>query len=502
MVSTTSPILPGVRQRPYLPAREQLVRLAPVWPVVAVVLLLCAPVDPLDHRGVTVAAVRIGLADAASALLVVFCAVLLLRNRSRPLTRTAAVILAAPAVAFAVATVTSRDLLSSLPGFIRYLQVFVLVPAAVALVLRNRRDFRLVVGALLLLALVQGAVGVQQYFSGTGASYMGQDIRAVGTFGPQDIMGMAMVVSYGVVIALGLGLAPPAGSPRWLGPAALGCAGVLVVPLALSFSRGAWIATAVACTVVLLLAGVRLVLRAFVLLIAAGVVLVGGAGVGSDEIGERLGSITRVTAAPDQSVTDRYAMWAAAGSIWRDEPVTGVGLKGFPAHRDAHASLGLSSGSDTAGAGQAYQREPLLSPHSMYLLVLSEQGLTGFVALAGGWAALLVCGLRRLVSGPSVRGGGRGADCGLIATGLLIWQLVNFGYSDIGGVPTVLTAVVLGLAAWWALRPEETVLRSPAGQWRPAGKATTATVLSQVVVGTPERPRNRAAEPGERYGHR
>ncbi|PZH02136.1 hypothetical protein C1I97_21805 [Streptomyces sp. NTH33] len=37
--------------------------------------------------------------------------------------------------------------------------------------------------------------------------------------------------------------------------------------------------------------------------------------------------------------------------------------------------LALSSGAEIAGAGAAYQRQALLSPHNMYLLVLSEQGL-------------------------------------------------------------------------------------------------------------------------------
>ncbi len=133
--------------------------------------------------------------------------------------------------------------------------------------------------------------------------------------------------------------------------------------------------------------------------------------------------------------------------MWRDRPAAGVGLKGFPAHRDGHASLGLSSGSDTAGAGQAYIRQPLLSPHNMYLLILSEQGLIGLVALVGGWAALLVAGLRRLASGT----GARMRDCGLIATGLFVWQLTDFLYADIGGPSTVLTGVIIGLAAWWAL---------------------------------------------------
>ena len=85
------------------------------------------------------------------------------------------------------------------------------------------------------------------------------------------------------------------------------------------------------------------------------------------QIQERVSSITQVTEAPDQSVTDRYTMWAAALGIWREQPLTGVGLKGFPEHRDGHASLALSSGSDTEGAGGRISSQPLLSPHNMYL---------------------------------------------------------------------------------------------------------------------------------------
>lgn len=219
-----------------------------------------------------------------------------------------------------------------------------------------------------------------------------------------------------------------------------------MIPLVLSFSRGAWIATFAAAGLVMAMAGIRRALKVLLALAATGVVLVGGLGVGSEMVAERLTSITQVSDAPDQSVTDRYTMWAAAESMWRERPVVGVGLKGFPANRDSHSGLALSSGSDTAGAGQAYIRQPLLSPHNMYLLVLSEQGLTGLVALAGGWLALLVAGLRRcLAGGPALR------DCGLVATGLFVWQLTDFLYADIGGPSTVLTGVIIGLAAWWAL---------------------------------------------------
>ncbi|MFF7452491.1 MULTISPECIES: O-antigen ligase family protein [unclassified Streptomyces] len=417
---------------------DQVRRFAPVLPVVAVVALLGIPTGPGGEGGA-------GPADALSALVVLYCVVRLVRERRRPLSRTALVVLGLPVAGLAVAAVGAASPGVGLTGMGRYLQVFVLVPAAVLLLVRDRRDFRVLAWSFIGLALWQGAIGVHQFLTGTGASYQGREIRAVGTFGAQDVMGMATVVCFGLVCATGLALGRTPVRQRVVAAA---CATALLVPLALSFSRGAWIAAVLACTAQLVLAGLRLALRVVAVVAALGVILVGGFGVGSAMLQERVDSITRVTDAPDQSVTDRYTMWAAALGMWREQPLTGVGLKGFPDHRDAHASLALSAGSDTDGAGAGFRKQPLLSPHNMYLLVLAEQGLVGLLALAGGWSALLVCGLRRLVR---VRRRGPGLDCALIACGFLVWQLTDFVYADIGGPSTVLTAVCFGLAAWWAL---------------------------------------------------
>ncbi|MFD9715219.1 O-antigen ligase family protein [Streptomyces sp. NPDC059076] len=429
---------PGPRGMP-----RTIARWWPLLPLVVTVLLLAAPLPAGSEAG----AGGLAPADVASAGLVGFALVRTLRQRARPLTAVSAVVFALPALAVTVATVTAADPMAGLTGYVRYLQVFVLVPTAVVLLLRDTRDFRVVTGALALLALAQGAIGVHQYATGTGASYMGEDIRAVGTFGPTDVMGMATVVAYGLLAAAAVALRPPAGAPRWLRPLAVATTAALVLPLALSFSRGTWIATALAAFAVIVLTGVARAVRVLLVLTAVSVVLVGGLGVGSELVAQRLTSITQVTDAPDRSVTDRYTMWSAAASMWREEPVHGVGLKGFPTHRDGHASIGLSSGSDTAGAGRAFQRQPLLSPHNMYLLILSEQGLIGATAFIGSWGAILLGSLRRL---RERRGA---ADCGLAAVALMIWQTVDFLYADIGGPSTVLTGVVLGLAAWWALAP-------------------------------------------------
>ncbi|MET9457225.1 O-antigen ligase family protein [Streptomyces canus] len=418
--------LPHVRQWP------------PVLPVLAVVALLALPLTPGDEGGA-------GPADALSALVVVYCAIRLVRDRRRPLSRTAVVLLGLPVAGLALAAAGAASPGAGISGMGRYLQVFVLVPAAVMLLIRDRGDFRLLAWAFVGLAVWQGAIGTHQYMTGTGASYQGQDIRAVGTFGASDVMGMATVVSFGLVCSVGLALGRTSVRQRAV---AAGCAVALLLPLALSFSRGAWIATAVTCGAQLVLAGLRRALTVTAAVAATGVILVGGFGLGSAQLQERIDSVTRVTDAPDQSVTDRYTLWAAAAGMWREHPLTGVGLKGFPEHRDAHASLALSAGSDTEGAGADFRKQPLLSPHNMYLLVLAEQGLLGLLALAGCWLALLVCGLRGLFR---VRRDGPGLDCALVACGLLIWQLTDFLYADIGGPSTVLTAVCFGLVAWWAL---------------------------------------------------
>ncbi|MER5545693.1 O-antigen ligase family protein [Streptomyces sp. NPDC002589] len=408
-------------------------RLAPVLPVVAIVVLLGLPVAPESNATP---------ADAMSALVVLWAVVHTVRQARRPLTRTAALVLGLPVVGLAVSASGAMTPADAVTGLARYLQVFVLVPVAVALLVRDRRDARLVLWSLVGLALWEGGVGVHQYLTGTGASYQGAEIRAVGTFGPADVMGMATAVSLGLVAAVGIALGSGARRQRLVATA---CALALFLPLVVSFSRGSWIATAVACGAQLLTAGPRRAAKTFAVGVAAVVVLVGGVGVGAAVLQERLTSITRIADAPDQSVVDRYSLWAAATDMWRGHPMTGVGLKAFPAYRDGHASVALSSGSDTDAAGWGFRRRPLLSPHNMYLLVLSEEGLLGALTVVGSWLALLVCATRRL------RRAGRARDCAVAACGLLLWQYVDYLYADIGGPSTVLTGVCLGLGAWWAL---------------------------------------------------
>ncbi|MBG0813273.1 O-antigen ligase family protein [Planomonospora sp. ID82291] len=454
----------------------------------AVVLCVCVPV----RRDDPASAFHATPADLASVALVAAAAVSLLAGGRRLPVRV--LVLVPPVVAACAATMASHDVMASLPGLVRYLQVFVLVPLAVAVALRDRAALRLTGGAVVGAALLQGAVGCLQALTGTGASYAGENVRAVGTFGAQDVMGMATVVSHGLVVLLGLGLALRG---RGRAAALLGAA-LLLPPLVLSLSRGAWLATACAAAVMAALSGRRTAAGAGLLAVTAAALLAAGSAAGpagptgAQTVGRRLASIGASVTEPDRSVSDRYDLWRTAAGIWRDHPLTGTGPRGFPAFRDAHAPLRLSSGSDTADPVSGFRRQPLLSPHNMYLLVLSEQGLAGIAAfclLPGSLALWSVRRLRRIprarparlahrarparparlvhrirpvrlgvrpvrlgVRPPYPRSGPFPPDraLGLVATGFLTWQLVDFAYSDIGGAPTLVMSVMLGAALRWA----------------------------------------------------
>jgi O-antigen ligase len=222
----------------------------------------------------------------------------------------------------------------------------------------------------------------------------------------------------------------------------------LLLPLGLTLSRGAWIATACAVVVLLVIASWRLA-AVLIGMAALGVAIVvlgaGGSDPASNGLDQRVSSIVSSGSAPDQSVRDRYALWHAAFAIWADHPVVGVGLKDFAEYRDSYASVELSAGSDVGDRSSGISREPLLSAHNQYLMVLSEQGTVGILAFGGLLGALgLGAVMRRetLLPAPEQR------FLDLAAPAVMAWTMIDFLYGDIGAGPTsVLLAVVLGLVA-------------------------------------------------------
>jgi O-antigen ligase len=406
--------------------------------VAVTVLLICLP-SGLGDLG----SGRITVADLAAGGVVAILAVRLIGGE-RCTARRGWLPFAAVLVSLAIATVTATDVTSSAVGFIRYSELFVLVPVAVAMSMRDRLDVLLVAGAIVTVTLVEGAVGVYQYLTGTGASYAGQDVRAVGTFGAEQVLALGALIGYGLIVTLALGFAMR-GRARI---ALLAASAFLLVPLGLTLSRGAWIATACAVVVLLVIASWRLAtILIAVAALAAAFVVFGAApgGSSSNGIDQRLSSIVSSGSSPDQSVKDRYALWSAAGRIWADHPVAGVGLKDFAEYRDTYASVELSAGSDVGDRTSGISREPLLSAHNQYLMVLSEQGTIGILAFGGLLVAMFAGAVRRR---PALLPGAEQRFLDLAAPAIMVWTLIDFLYGDIGAGPTsVLLAVVLGVVA-------------------------------------------------------
>ncbi|MFI6070380.1 O-antigen ligase family protein [Actinoplanes sp. NPDC051343] len=405
--------------------------------VAGTLLLTCLPSgisDVADSGHVTPA-------DLGAGLVVAAVAVRMLTGTERSAVRRGWLPFAAVLTALALATVTASDVSASIIGFARYAELFVLVPVAVAMSLRDRLDLALIGGGIAVVTVAEGVVGIYQALTGTGATYGGSYTRAVGTFGPDQVLALGALIGYGLVVTLALGFAVR-GKLRI---ALLAASAFLLIPLGLTLSRGAWIATAVSVLILLTLASwrVALVLGGAAVLVAA-IVVLGASSSGTGAVDQRVASIASVGSAPDQSVRDRYALWHTAIAIFKDHPVVGVGLKDFAEYRDSYASVELSAGSDVGDKATGISREPLLSAHNQYLMVLSEQGTVGILAFGGLLAALTVGALRRRdVRLPSP--GQRFLD--LAGPAVMVWTLVDFAYGDIGAGPTsVLLAVVLGLA--------------------------------------------------------
>lgn len=380
--------------------------------------------------------VQVTAGDVAGCVLVAAAAFLLVTGRAE-MPRTAFWAFAPLVAALGVSTVHSPDIGTSLAGFVRDLQVFVLVPLAVVLLVRDRRDLAVVFASLLGLGLAEAGYGIWQSVTGNGASMDGQNIRAVGTFGALDVMAMSIVAGFAFLILTAFALAAPRRGPAAVA-AALGGLVVLAAALALALSRGTWLALGAAAVLILVLFDRWTAVKVLVCCGALLVVAAAGTGGGGQAVVERSKSMAASISHPDRSVDDRYNLWAAAVRIWEDHPLTGVGVKNFPAYRDTYATIELSSGSETADPVNGYARQPLLSPHNEYLLFLCEQGVVG-VAGFGALLAVLLAGLwtRRRFRDP----------CWLAGAGLTAFLLVNFLYADLGGPTCALVAVVLGAIA-------------------------------------------------------
>lgn len=289
--------------------------------------------------------------------------------------------------ALLLALIGAQSYREGLPELFKWAEVLALYVLVIALLPRHRVGWLL--GALLLGGVSQALLGVYQFVTQTGPEafvLMGRFMRAYGTLRqPNPFAGYL-----GLLAPLALSLtiwAWQTRQPQALRQAVAVAAGLIVLGILVSWSRGAWLAFAAATLVLLLVYARRSAMRVLIGLAVVAVLLAGLNAVGllPAAVVQRLADlknyfgwmdITQVVVTDDNfSVVERLAHWQAALGMWRD-----------------HVWLGIGPGNYSV-LYPIYQignwDDPLGHAHNIYLNFAAEAGLVGLLAYLVFWLASL-----------------------------------------------------------------------------------------------------------------
>ena len=275
-----------------------------------------------------------------------------------------------------LSALAAESLLLSIKELSKWAELFVIY-LVTATTVRDRRVLAALVGALLLAALAEVGIGLLQTALRIGPPHFlagGVLMRAHGTFGQPNPYGgyLALILP----IALAAALAAPRPRLRLVG---WGVSAALALGIALSLSRGAWLGTLAALSMVWLLESQRNRLRAVALayggVTATVIVLV--LGVIPEAVmarvtdlfvyGSRIVQELRTGPNPDNwAILERVSQWYAGWRMFAENPILGVGIGNYPKAYETYALPGWPT-----GVGHA---------HNYYLNLAAEGGLLTFVA--------------------------------------------------------------------------------------------------------------------------
>ncbi|MFI5372237.1 MAG: O-antigen ligase family protein [Candidatus Eisenbacteria bacterium] len=303
-------------------------------------------------------------------------------------------------MALIVASIFSLDPAGSFPRVVKGLMPAIVTVAAshTADPRRGRRAVAVLFGAAGVVALL-GLAG----WAMRGASFEARDSGLVGHY-------MTFAGQLLLVLPVAAGVALCAREPRWRW-SALALAVVGVVALASTFTRSSWIGFVVSLLVLL---GARRPrwLIGLAVLVALAFVFAPGA------YRERLDSMFDPTHPWNR---ERWLMWGAGLRMFRDHPVTGVGLQ------DLHPLYAVYKSPEA--------QEAVGHLHNVVIMILAAAGVVGLVAFMWLYASLVrtaVVSLRAQLARGGVAAGVRlGVVAGLagfLAAGMFEW---NFGDEEL-----------------------------------------------------------------------
>ena len=238
---------------------------------------------------------------------------------------------------------------------------------------RSVVELRWITRVLILAMVFQAALMILQYFTGLNFHYAGlqsserieEATRTSGTIGSPNTAASFLAPCIAVAVALLVARRVTSRSLPALG------VGVGSLALVFTYSRGGWLACAIAVAFVVTVLGLRHQLTSRILIVGA-ILFVVGLSLGQ-QIQARLESKAGGASA-------RVALAEVSFDVIRDHPLLGVGSNNYVSVLGDYASLDIYS----------------YVPHNKFLLVWAETGLVGLIAfvffllasLRRGWLAL------------------------------------------------------------------------------------------------------------------
>ena len=298
-------------------------------------------------------------------------------------------------VAVGLSAFTAVSLTAWLTEFIKWTEVVILI--SLVMFVSQRYGWRWIVYLLIAAASANAVIGIYQFFGGSGALHLvvvGRFFRAFGTFGQPNPFGgfMGLIAPLAIATTLNHFIAlwvdwKHRGKPSLLKIATLlivaAAAGMIVLALFMSWSRGAWLGFIAAFGVMTVAFPQRLWQSVMLLFVGLGLLTVAWyADLVPQAIAARLQSVVLDISALDDArgveITtanyaniERLAHWQAAIRMAESDFWLGVGAGNYEFVYPVYQLINWD--------------EPLGHAHNYYLNVIAETGFVGLLAYVTMW---------------------------------------------------------------------------------------------------------------------
>jgi O-antigen ligase len=358
------------------------------------VLLIVLAVPFGSLRQVQLGVMNVGATEALVALVLAAWVMRMVAHRGTrilwpPLTLPVAVFLGV----LLLSSLGTTSMQHSLKETIKWAEVLALYVMVANLF--DKRWTRVLVFVFLGTGALVALQGIYQFLFQVGPEgfvLFGRFMRAHGTFEQPNpyagYLGLTLPLATGLIAAR---IVPMGRRVRgWWLVWAVGCGGLILLALIMSWSRGAWLGAAAAAAVMVIAvvarSGRAAVLGAVLVALFVYALLAGGLALMPPSIVQRFSDFLPYMGVSDVrgaevtdanfAVLERMAHWQSAVAMWTDNPWLGVGIGNY---EPAYGRYALPMWPYALGHA-----------HNYYLNIGAEAGLLGFVAYLVVWGAALL----------------------------------------------------------------------------------------------------------------